>query len=297
MNVNKPIMTLEGHAGGVLSVSFSPCGKFLASGGGDNAIKLWSIPDGINIKTIAAHEGGVNCVLCSPDCATIISASRDTTVKMWKIADCSLERALEGHEAGVNCVAAAQEGAVIVSASDDSTAKIWNGKDGSLKTTLKPGLGDVMAAAISPNARFLVLGGAELKVFSFPEGELLKDNSDCSCGVRGLAFSPDGARFAAALGMENKLQLWKISAGEIDLEGDIQDSGCINCAVFTPDGRHLLTGGSAVKKWDLATGLAAAAFEGRPDEVCSVAVSPDGRLIASASGGGAIELWDNTTPA
>ena len=82
MDANKLIKTLEGHSDGVLSVSFSPCGKFLASGSEDNTVKLWSVPDGINIKSIAAHAGNVNSVFCSPDCATIISASWDKTIKI-----------------------------------------------------------------------------------------------------------------------------------------------------------------------------------------------------------------------
>jgi len=294
MNANKLIKTLEGHSDGVLSVSFSPCGKFLASGSEDNTIKLWSLPEGINISSIAAHGGNVNSVHCSPDCATIVSAGWDKTVKLWKIADCSLERSLEGHDSSVNCALAVEAGTTIISASDDSTVKIWDAKSGSLRTTIKPELGDVKAAALSPNAALLALGGAELKILSFPGGELLKDSSDYIYGVRSLAFSPDGKKLAAALGMEKKLQIWKIADGEIDLEGELQDSDWINCAVFTPDGKHLLTGGSTVKKWDLATGKVTASFEGHSDEIYSVAVSPEGGLIASASNDGTIKLWDNT---
>ena len=183
-----------------------------------------------------------------------------------------------------------------MSASDDASVKIWDGKTGSLQKTIKPDIGDVKALALSRDSGIMAAGGSELKFFTFPDGELLKDNNDYVYGVRSLAFSPDGARLAASLGMEKKLQLWKLGAGEIDLEGTIKDSDWLNCAVFTPDGKYFLTGGSAVKKWDLATGLAVMTFEGHTDEIYSVAVSPDGSLIASASNDNTIKLWNNTLP-
>ena len=293
MNSAKLITTLTGHSDGVRAVAFSPCGKFLASGGEDNTIKLWSMPDGTNIKSMAAHDGNVNTVICSPDCATLVSASWDKTIKFWNISDCRLERAINAHDSSINCVLTAADGSLIVSASDDTTVKIWDRKSASLLKTIKPELGDVKALTLSRDSRIMAAGGSELKFFSFPDGALLKDNADYIYGVRALAFSPDGVRLAAALGMEKKLQLWKIGADGITLEGTFSDSDWINCAVFTTDGKYLLTGGSAVKKWDLAAGTPAGAFEGHSDEIYSVAVSPDNRLIASASNDCTIKLWDN----
>ena len=36
-------LTLKGHSGGVTSVSFSPDGKRIVSGSGDNTLKVWDI--------------------------------------------------------------------------------------------------------------------------------------------------------------------------------------------------------------------------------------------------------------
>jgi len=294
MNTDKLITTLAGHSDGVRALAFSPCGKFLASGSEDNTIKLWSMPDGVNIKSVEAHDGNVNSVICSPDCATLFSGSWDKTIKLWNISDGRLERVINAHDSSINCVLTAAEGSLIISASDDTTIKIWDRKSGSLLKTIKPELGDVKAITLSRDSRVLAAGGSELKFFSFPDGALLMDNADYIYGVRALAFSPDGTRLAAALGMERKLQLWKTSPDAIILEGTLTDTDWINCAVFTTNGKYLLTGGSAVKKWDLATGTPAVSFEGHTDEIYSVAVSPDNRLIASASNDGTIKLWDNT---
>jgi WD40 repeat protein len=43
VKTGKEQATLMGHAGGVLSVSYSPDGKTLASGSDDYTIKLWDV--------------------------------------------------------------------------------------------------------------------------------------------------------------------------------------------------------------------------------------------------------------
>ena len=59
--------SLQGHNGGVLSVAFSPDGKQLATGSGDNTTKLWDLASGTCTASLQGHSGYVFSVAFSPD--------------------------------------------------------------------------------------------------------------------------------------------------------------------------------------------------------------------------------------
>ncbi|MDB9475636.1 WD40 repeat domain-containing protein, partial [Dolichospermum circinale] len=79
----KEIRTLSGHSNFVYSVSFSPDGKTLASGGDDKTIKLWNLDTGKEIRTLSGHSDFVYSVSFSPDGRTLASGSGDQTIKLW----------------------------------------------------------------------------------------------------------------------------------------------------------------------------------------------------------------------
>lgn len=72
------------------SVAFSPNGKFVAAGGVDNRVRVWSISDsgqeGTNPILYArfAHEGPVLKVLFSPNGRLLVSSSQDLRIKIWE---------------------------------------------------------------------------------------------------------------------------------------------------------------------------------------------------------------------
>lgn len=287
MNETALIKTLTAHADGVLSLAFSPCGKFLATGAEDNTIRLWSIPDGIEIQAIQAHEGDVRAVTFDPDGDVFASASWDKSVKIWRTSDCSTLASASKHAGPVNCLAFSPDGAMLYSGSDDGTIKVFSSPKGWLEKTLEPGIGDIKALAVSPKG-LIAAGGVELQLLD-PSGKLLKDNDSYTYGVKTLAFSPDGSRLALGTGMEKRLEIW--DAEKLEEAGSLKDSDWINCVTFTPDGKLVVTGGMAVKVWDPVTGACLKTFEGHTDEIHCVDVSPDGKFIASASNDKTIKIW------
>ncbi|OGR44441.1 MAG: hypothetical protein A2X35_06945 [Elusimicrobia bacterium GWA2_61_42] len=284
---NELVKTLQGHTDGVLSLAFSPCGKFLATGGEDNAIKLWSIPDGIEIQTIPAHEGDVRALAFDPDGDVFASAAWDKNVKIWRTADCSTLASASKHAGPVNCLAFSPDGKFLYSGSDDGTIKVFSSPKCWLENTLEPGIGDIKALAVA--AGMLAAGGVELQFLELPSGKLLKDNDSYVYGVKALAFSPDGKTLAVGTGMEKRLEIW--NAEKLEEAGSVKDSDWVNCVAFTPDGKRIVTGGSAVKVWDPVSGACLKTYEGHADEIHAVDVSPDGKYIASASNDKTVKIW------
>ncbi|KAI1612288.1 WD40-repeat-containing domain protein [Exophiala viscosa] len=83
----------HGHTGAILSVAASPDGKYVATGGADKKLIVWSAEDLRPLKTFTTHRDGVTGLAFAPSSNTesgfgaqLFSASMDRSLKTYSLA-------------------------------------------------------------------------------------------------------------------------------------------------------------------------------------------------------------------
>ena len=127
-------------------------------------------------------------------------------------------------------------------------------------------------------------------------------------GLRCIAMSPDGM-FIATGSEDTTIRLWDINTGQLTrtLKGH---SHRIHSVIFTSNGQILISGSedNTIRLWNVTTGEniktytahtdASGSHGGSPlslEGVKSLALSPDGKTLASGSYDGEVRLWDTKT--
>ncbi|KAJ7690517.1 WD40-repeat-containing domain protein [Mycena rosella] len=302
MNANwRSLQKLIRHTDLVMSVAFSPDGKWIVAGSDDSTVRIWDSETSATLgQPLTGHTNRVTSVAFSPDGKWIVSGSHDSTVRIWDSeTGTALGQPLTGHTNWVTSVAFSPDGKRIVSGSGDSTVRIWDLETGAvLGQPLTGHTGWVASVVFSPDGKRIVSGSGDSTVRIWDSetgtvlGQSLMGHTD---RVTSVACSPDGKRIASG-SRDSTVRIWDSETGAALGQSLTGHTDRVTSVAFSPDGKRITSGSvdSTVHIWDSETGAALGQpLTGHTDWVTCVAFSHDGKRIVSGSGDSTVRIWDS----
>ncbi|HUF04645.1 MAG TPA: WD40 repeat domain-containing protein [Aridibacter sp.] len=280
----------SGHKDGINAIAFSPDARRVATGGNDNAVKLWDTQTGKLEETFEGHTRAISSLAFSPDGKTLASGSFDQTAKLWDVVSGKLKLTISNHPSGqVKGLAFSPDGKTLAGAGDKGV-RLWDIGTGNQLPFLSSDRG-VLAVAFSPDGKTIAgAGGAGVRLWNAQEGKMLQHLQEAEPELlTSIAFSPDGQTLASG-GNRRIVKLWDVKTGK--LTGTIDSKGdFIRAMAFSAEGRTLAVADrTSARLWNIETRQVQEVLSSDA-HLLSVALSSQGAIWAGGGADGMLKLW------
>ncbi len=298
---HQELRTYTGHEGAVYTVDYAPDGNQLASGGADRTVRIWDAHSPHCQRVLRGHTAEVNEVRFAPVGDVLASGSDDGTVRIWNSQTGALVReVVPPHvpKARIAAMAYSPQGNLLAVACGHHTL-IFNTSDWSVKAKLPEQTKDVESIAFSWDGKWLANGGGErvVRLWDANTFQLQYEYQGPSqSAIARLRFDPAG-RFIVCL-YRNEPRVHYVDtatghAGEVniyhvDWTNDFLPLESFQFIIASKDGtiRRQNPEGTRVER----------RMNSHQGTVWSLAMSPDHREFASASGDGTLKIWSTADP-
>ncbi|MEA5467874.1 protein kinase domain-containing protein [Spirulina sp. 06S082] len=216
------------------------------------------------------------------------------------------------HHSRINAIALSASGEWVATAGNDKSVQLWHPRTGDILVTCQnDSLGSAVALDLSPDGRYLLIGGdgGGVQIWDLSSGQCKSRFSGNQSIPLSVSFSPDGG-YAIAGCANGELLLWEVGTQRLLRRWQGHQTP-IPAVGFSPDGRYLFScetgsrneedawGMEAIgnestgtwKYWQVATGECLQAVPSGGRRLNSVRLSPEGHYGASVGSDRTVALW------
>lgn len=287
------------HGGTIRALAFTPDGKGLWSGGDDKSLSHWDVATGRELHRKSNWSPVTSLAFLSDGRTLVSSGGPDATYIFRDTSGRAFLRLIGARNVNtsdsfVYPLACSPSGKRVATPGPENSIQIWDGETGEpLRSITGPELNADFLAFSDEDHLTSISRDGTLRAWDVTTGNAAETRklSGVANTIQTFAASPD--RRTVAVAEPNSIVLRESATGK--------ETSRLACGAqalgWSADGKRLAAtdGSPGVRVWDLASGKQVLEVKLQPGWLPSVALSPDGTLVAAGTREGIVRLWEVPT--
>ena len=287
------IRSINAHNGAINSLTLSSDGKYFASGGTDNIVKIWDIESENCLKNIPISNNIINTIKYSPNDNFLTFGSYEylyilNTKQTKKI------KKIVAHPGWIKSICYSPDGMLIASSSTDKSIKIWDANKGCYTKSLLGHTDRVVSIDFGPTRNYLVSGSYDntAKIWDVRTSKCIKTLKGHSDYITAAIISPFGS-FVATSSADKTIKIWDFNTGKC-LNVLMGHNHAITTICFKNNGNYLVSGdlSGKIKIWNIENGKCIKNINAHSKKINQIIFTKYSDNIISASSDSTIKFWN-----
>jgi len=283
---------VKAHAVKTAALAWSPTGTRLATGGGDNTVRIWTPGAARPLATIQTASS-LDAVAWSPN-GEMIAFGEDAGFVRLANLEGRVVTSIDMRGGKAYGVVWSPDGSRLVGCAANGRVIVWDAKTLKEYYSLSGPQDQVRAVTFSPDGR--VIAGAcvdeNVYVWNAHTGALVAQLPGSSGALYTVAFSPDGSLLAAA-GVDTRLRMWRTDTYQVAMILPPENTASVRALSWSSDGRVLAAGSAdgAIVLWDMDTITPEQVSIAAGDGMFCLAWKQRTRTLAAGFANGMLAVW------
>lgn len=292
--------TFVGHTGPITKVTFSNNGSMLATASTDHSVRIWSSSTGEMLCNLTEYTDSVKSISFSPDDKCLVSVSETGRINLWSVDGWELIQTVKG-EASLYDVVFATDSKTLITGTNNGL-QIHDVPQITSFSTIEIRKGRVTSLDLLNNGMLFVSSVIQnhflswINIWNTPSWDKVNNITTFESQINGhinkIRISYEG-KYLASVGSRAKAWERPVNVWEMPQGWDYWSYYAVNDLTFSPSDPSLIifAGWDRLTYFDLNTKQQISSQTAHKGAINSIAMSRDGRLIATGSGDCLAKIW------